>query len=1030
MQTPFEEFCATLKRTFMLDVAEELDFGIYRIMNLKRKDIEDFLDNRLKDMVEQEIANNISSDYELKKRDLDELVATLTKLRAPVDDNPNVIEKRRELYNMGDPVQMQASVFTHLDIFFNRYYDKGDFMSKRRYSSKSSESKYAIPYNGEEVKLYWANQDQYYIKNGQYFHDYRFRLTNGRVVEFTLKEATDIEQNDNKQSKRELVHHFKIYEENPLELTEDGVLHINFVFQLMGKTPNQSTLNNQAIALISSESVASLIPLEFAELMEVKKKKDDDGKNQTLLQKQLNKYTAKNSYDYFIHKDLNTFLSRELDFYIKNDVLNIDDMMVDTVKRELAVAKAIKAIGTIIIRLLAQLEDFQRRLWLKKKFVASADYCITLDRIWDDLSDEMKGKICQNDAQREEWVKHCGIDSITGDMYADAYSVPLTPKFLSENQKLVLDTAHFAKDIDFKHEIIQILSKQGNLDDVVNGLLIKSENFQALRLLTEKYRGKIKCIYIDPPYNTGSDDFAYKDNYQESSWLSCMNDRLRLCRPFFAEGGSIAVSIDIKEVDKLICLLDSILGIENRKANITIRRASISGPKVINPGMVNISENVIIYANGNGKWKPQDAYREKGYDTESRYKGFITNIDDNPENWNYSTVLDEFAKSKNVSKNQLKKFLGDTYTQELMKFAIDNAKSIIRFAALDDDSVGNEVLELKRKSKAAPTKLFHLERGEGYSDYYLLNGQAILFYKDRLRRMGDRIVPVEKVSDIWDDVLPNDIHNEGGVVLKKGKKPEKLVNRIFESTTNADDLVMDFFAGSATSGAVALKSGHKFINVECNEYFDNITLRRIKNALYGDTSGVTDLYQWKGGGVVKYIRLEQYEDTLNNLDIASGLEPNHNTMFDRDYRLGYKLDIETKDSLLKRDDWFAHPFNVEMVIALNNESDKRDIDLPETFNYLLGLYVEKECWPQAGLQVIQGHTRTGEDTLVIWRDVDIVDNAALTAFAATIAADELKGYRRIYVNGENTLAASLSPSVAERVMSTDEEFQRLMFAED
>lgn len=1027
MLTPFEEFCSTLKKTFMLDVAEELDFGIYRIMNLKRKDIEDFLDNKLKGMVEQEIANNISADYESKKKKLDEMVATLSKLHIKPELSPDYVDLRKQLDNMGDPAQMQASVFTHLDIFFNRYYDKGDFISKRRYSSRQTDSRYAIPYNGEEVKMYWANQDQYYIKNGQYFHDYRFRLSNGRVVEFTLKEASDVAQNDNKQSKRELVHHFKIYEEQPIELTEDGVLHINFVFQLMGKTPNQSTLNNQAIASISSESLTPLIPLEFAELMEVKKKKDDDGKNFTLLQKQLNKYTAKNSYDYFIHKDLKTFLSHELDFYIKNDVLNIDDIMVETVRRELAVAKTIKAIGSVIIRLLAQLEDFQKRLWLKKKVVASADYCLTLDKIWEDLSDEMKDKICQNDEQREEWVKHCGIDQIKGDMYADDYTVPLTPKFLSENQKLVLDTAHFKEDKDFKRQIIQILSSRGSLEESINGLLIKSENFQALQLLAEKYRGTIKCIYIDPPYNTGDDDFAYKDNYQESSWLSCMNDRLLLCRPFFAEGGSIAVSIDIKEVDKLIGLLDAVLGIENRKANITIRRASITGPKVINPGLVNISENVIIYANGNGKWKPQDAYREKGYD--NRYNQMIINPNDEPSKWQFSTVLEEFAKFKGVKKSALKKTLGKTFEDELLKFAIDNAQSIIQKASLDLDSVGNDAVETYKKSKEDPDTIYHIPR-DGFNDYYILNGKAILFYKDRLRRMGDRIVPVEKVSDIWDDVLPNDIHNEGGVVLKKGKKPEKLVDRIFESTTNAGDMVMDFFAGSATSGAVALKSGHKFINVECNEYFDTVTLRRIKNALFGDASGVTELHQWKGGGVVKYIRLEQYEDTLNNLELTDGLDPNHGKMFDTDYCLGYKLDIETRKSLLSQDKWFKHPFSVKMDIALNNERDKRDIDLPETFNYLLGLYVEKMSWPQEGLQVIKGHTRTGEDTLVIWRDVDEVDNDALAAFVGTIAADELKRYRRIYVNGENTLAASLDANMAERVMSTDEEFQKLMFVED
>lgn len=143
----------------------------------------------------------------------------------------------------------------------------------------------------------------------------------------------------------------------------------------------------------------------------------------------------------------------------------------------------------------------------------------------------------------------------------------------------------------------------------------------------------MKCVYIDPPYNTGGDDFAYKDNYQESSWLSCLYDRLLLTKPFFKEGGSIAVSIDIKELDKLIALMDMTIGSENRKANITVRRASLTGAKVINPGLVNISENVVMYANGNGKWNPQRAYRECGINfKKTRYKSFILNKEQGFEN--------------------------------------------------------------------------------------------------------------------------------------------------------------------------------------------------------------------------------------------------------------------------------------------------------------------------------------------------------------------------------------------------------------
>lgn len=429
-----------------------------------------------------------------------------------------------------------------------------------------------------------------------------------------------------------------------------------------------------------------------------------------------------------------------------------------------------------------------------------------------------------------------------------------------------------------------------------------------------------------------------------------------------------------------------------------------------------------MYANGNGNWKPQDAYREKGYD--NRYGKMILNVNDDPQSWKYSTVLDEFSKSKGVAKSQLKKALGDAYADELLNFVIENASSVIRLAALDEDSVSKEVVKISRESKKNPNKIYFLPREDGLNDYYILNGQTILFYKDRLRRIGDRLVPVEKVSDIWDDVLPNDIHNEGGVVLKKGKKPEKLIGRIFEATTNANDLIMDYFAGSATSGAVALKSNRKFINIEANEYFDSIPLRRIKNTLFGDKSGVTDDYQWKGGGMVKYLRLEQYEDTLNNIQLAA--DPTKpNLGFDESYLLGYMLDVESRDSLFSKE-WFTNPFDVKMLITRNNERKEEQIDLVETFNYLLGLKVERTSWPTDGVQLVWGTTRKGERTLVVWRNVTKVAGNALAEAVKTLG-DELKKMRRIYVNGDNNLAALLPTALSERIVLTGPEFKKRMF---
>ena len=377
--------------------------------------------------------------------------------------------------------------------------------------------------------------------------------------------------------------------------------------------------------------------------------------------------------------------------------------------------------------------------------------------------------------------------------------------------------------------------------------------------------------------------------------------------------------------------------------------------------------------------------------------------------------------------------LGDDYDEELLNFAIENKDRIIRLASLDEDSISADALELKKQSKKEPNKIFYLAR-EDANDYYVKDGNAILFYKDRLRWMGDGIVPVEKVSDIWDDVLPNDLHNEGGVALKKGKKPEKLINRIFESTTEKGELILDYFAGSATSGAVALKSGRRFINVEANDYFDEIPLQRIKNTMYGDKSGVTNLYQWKGGGCVKYIRLEQYEDTLNNLEEpkkpVQDLLSASSDEFAEDYMLHYMLQTETNSRLIK-DEYFVHPLSMKMKITRLNEQKDTDVDMVETFNYLIGLHVERMIWPADNVCIVFGHQHgSGKPTVVIWRDMDATDNEALKNLfnEQVLSVIGNKSYT-IYVNGENTLQNLAGGNDRWTVKRTEKEFIHKMFEE-
>lgn len=329
-----QKFRDILAEILQLDQAE-LDFGIYRIMNQKRKDIEAFLNNRL--------------------------VPEITKILKPQTSAGTDISA------------MENEVFSHLAKFFSRYYEGGDFISKRRYKDDA----YAIPYSGEEVKLYWANADQYYIKTSEYFKNYSFVLpTSRRKVHFVLRDA-DTEQNNNKAANN-MERRFQLCEEDCIAEGDDE-LNIFFTYELMPKTTKQDALIKDAEAKIIS-SFAEGKYTDFAELVN-EKVPTEKNKERTLLMKHLQDYTAKNNFDYFIHKDLGGFLRRELDFYIKNEVMFLDDLDATHIMEHLAQVKAIKLVGEKIITFLAQLEDFQKKLWLKKKFVVGCDYCITLDRI-------------------------------------------------------------------------------------------------------------------------------------------------------------------------------------------------------------------------------------------------------------------------------------------------------------------------------------------------------------------------------------------------------------------------------------------------------------------------------------------------------------------------------------------------------------------------------------------------------------------------------------------------------------------------
>ena len=977
MATLFEtKFRETLAEMLQLNQAD-LDFGIYRIMNQKRKDIEAFLKNRLVPEVTAILKANANDDTEKLKQELHKLEATLHAAGVNPDESTKVQDLKSKIAAGTDISAMENEVFSHLTKFFSRYYDGGDFISKRRYKDDT----YAIPYSGEEVKLYWANADQYYIKTSEYFKNYSFVLpASRRKVHFVLRDA-ETEQNNNKAANN-MERRFQLCEKNFIEEV-DGELNIYFTYELMAKGIKQDVLIKDAEAKIMPVILEK--HADYAELDTVKMPTNND-KNRSLLMKHLQDYTAKNNFDYFIHKDLGGFLRRELDFYIKNEVMFLDDLDANHIMEHLAQVKAIKQVGEKIITFLAQLEDFQKKLWLKKKFVVGCDYCITLDRVPHALYSE----VIVNDAQRKEWVRLFAIDEIKGDMMIEGFSEPLTEKFLDENPFLVLDTKFFSAE--FKHKLVESME---NVDEECNGVLINSENFQALELLQEKYREEIKCVYIDPPYNIQGDDFLYKDNYKNSTWVSMMYDRLTLGMRYLAKSSNLLCSIGPDMEGELRVLCNS-LKHENIYPYLWKSRA-----KPTNTGAAKLRPQVVgefVYMIQNNKEQtffPISSGIERKYNNHDEYGNYRT-----------TTIL-----TSNLGR----------YKRETMRFSIGN------YTPPFDKRWKAGYAEIK--SMYDNHRLGFNSDGEPYCKHYEgdEDEQHVPFWTYIPEELSST---AENGKNDLSSIIPN--HGFDTV------KPKELLTFFLNAITKTNDYVLDYFAGSGTTAHAVItmnqedEGNRKYLLVEMGEHFDKLLFPRIEKVIYSE--------DWKDGKPVsrkgisqcfKYLRLEQYEDTLNNL------QPKQKTLdfagdkgdFNETYLLSYMLDTETKGDLFNLE-WFAHPFSMTLKTTKDNELVDTPVDMVETFNYLIGLNVETMRWPKDGYCVVEGITHIrNERTLVIWRDCEKVSNEALNEFFRKQAYSTTDSeFDKIYVNGDNTLPNIKTDEEHWKVVLIEEEFKKRMFS--
>lgn len=419
-----------------------------------------------------------------------------------------------------------------------------------------------------------------------------------------------------------------------------------------------------------------------------------------------------------------------------------------------------------------------------------------------------------------------------------------------------LELTWYGKDKEIKLEpriLIENKELSNCSDENCENMLIHGDNLLALKALENKFTSKIKCIYIDPPFNTGTrinadgKEIGFDDGIEHSIWLNLMYHRIKILYNLLSNDGAIFIHLDDNEVDYCKILMDEIFGRKNFMNRITIDVRAPSSFSTVNPGVFKSAEYILFYAKDRNKLVENLLRVERTPDY--AYDKYIINIEDDYKKWKYSSVSEIFF---NNNKKQVKI---STLIKNYNNFIIKNAKNIFRLTDINDSKAGKNVVELKYKSKENPDEIFKLER-DSLDDIYILNGRQISFYSKNVNIIDGKLCSTTLLTDIWSDIAWEGIAKEGNVRFKKSKKPEKLIKRCINLVTKRNDLILDSFLGSGTTAAVAHKMGRRWIGIEMAPHAYTHCKVRLDRVISGeDKSGISKDVNWQGGGGYKFYEL-------------------------------------------------------------------------------------------------------------------------------------------------------------------------------
>ncbi|EQL77244.1 DNA methylase [Helicobacter pylori GC26] len=777
---------------------------------------------------------------------------------------------------------LKEELFDKLYSFFKRYLSANGgiyFNDTPLYDSLYTKSDYEKCSLKKDTALFYKTKDLYYVKSETIYKDLCFELEK-MVFNF---DTSSLESKKNNEK-------------------------VDLVFNLKDTDTKTNTLNFSVT--LSSKGNQTKISEILKECSHQGVKLDEE-----VLKKAFVKFKKQGSMDYFIHKNALGFLKEQLDLYLFEylfkEMTAFDDKRLNEIN-------TIKEVALQVISLVSEFENELCKIWNKPRFVLNSHFIVSLDQLKAKNYDLNKITNHKNyPKQVKEWQD---------------LNLKTTDNLL-ENEFLPLDTIYFK---DLEEEIKNLFS-----EDEINGTLIKSENYQALNSLKNRYKETIDCIYIDPPYNTQNNEFIYADNFKRSSWLSMMENRLELARKLLNDKGVMFVSIDDNEQAYLKTLMDEVFngGGDNFVNCLAVKLKNIAGAsgggedKRIKKNI----EYVLIYSKN---YEILNVFNPV-YDSRELYS-HISFCDENNISWKYNSILIDKGGKKLLgvtydgNGDEIKIYERSNYIiKSIKQVAQDESlteketyyeyiKSIFR-TTMPQSSIRVRVLEKLKELKLNPylisieyTPKSGKNKGIVYEQFYngdKLNLFAWLF--DVVKIESKQILKQELIGTLWDFAFSmTNLTKESGIPFPNGQKPEALLKRIIEISTQEDDLVLDFFAGSGTTCAVAHKLKRKYIGIEMGEHFDSVILPRLKKVIGGFKSGVAK--EFNGGGVMKVYALESYEEILR------------------------KIKYEDNDKPLAYDEQYSD------LVECKNESytlnlnalEKMGVDIKETLENLWGLKVE------------------------------------------------------------------------------------------